>query len=58
MIKNLEKSTVIKLKDQVPYLAGQVVSKTLAQNDSLSKRSSLSIKEKKSARISPAATRW
>lgn len=36
MIKNLEKSTVIKLKDQVPYLAGQVVSKTLAQNDSLS----------------------
>ena len=31
MIKNLEKSTVIKLKDQVPYLAGQVV-----QNDSLS----------------------
>ena len=36
MIKNLEKSTVIKLKDQVPYLAGQVVSKTLAQNDALS----------------------
>lgn len=36
MIKNLEKSTVIKLKGQVPYLAGQVVSKTLAQNDSLS----------------------
>ena len=36
MIKNLKKSTVIKLKDQVPYLAGQVVSKTLAQNDSLS----------------------
>lgn len=28
MIKNLEKSTAIKLKDQVPYLAGQVVSKT------------------------------
>lgn len=28
MIKNLEKSTVIKLKDQVPYLAGQVVTQT------------------------------
>ena len=31
-IKNIEKSTVLTLKDEVAYQAGQVVSKTLAQN--------------------------
>lgn len=36
MIKNLEKGVALKLKDQVPYLPGQVISKTLAQNDALS----------------------
>lgn len=35
-IKNIEKSTVLCLKDQIPYGDGQVVSKTLAQNDALS----------------------
>ncbi len=35
-IKNMEKSTVLTLKDQVAYQPGQVVSKTLAQNDALS----------------------
>lgn len=32
LIKNIEQSTVISLSDQVEYLPGQVVSKTLAQN--------------------------
>ncbi len=36
MIKNIDKATVLTLKDQVAYQPGQVVSKTLAQNDALS----------------------
>ena len=36
MLKNIEKSTVLALKEQVAYQQGQVVSKTLAQNDALS----------------------
>ena len=35
-IKNMEKSKVLTLKDEVSYQPGQVVSKTLAQNDALS----------------------
>ena len=35
-IKNMEKSKVLTLKDEVAYQPGQVVSKTLAQNDALS----------------------
>ena len=35
-IKNLDKSTVLHLKDQIAYQPGQVVSRTLAQNESLS----------------------
>ena len=35
-IKNMEKSKVLTLKDEVAYQSGQVVSKTLAQNDALS----------------------
>lgn len=35
-IKNVAKSEVLKLKDQVTYQTGQVVSKTLAQNAALS----------------------
>ncbi len=31
-LKNIEKSTVLQLKEQVEYQAGQVVSKTLVQN--------------------------
>ena len=33
MYKNIEKQTKLKLKDQVEYQPGQVVSKTLVQND-------------------------
>lgn len=32
-IKNIDFGKVLKLKDQVDYMPGQVVSKTLAQND-------------------------
>ena len=35
-IKNIDKSEVLTLKEQVSYQKGQVVSKTLAQNDALS----------------------
>lgn len=36
MMKNLIKAEVLKLKEQVEYQKGQVVSKTLAQNNSVS----------------------
>lgn len=36
MYKNIDKSTVLKLKDQVAYQDGQIVSKTLVQNQLLS----------------------
>lgn len=36
MYKNIEKQTKLQLKDQVEYQPGQVVSKTLVQNDAVS----------------------
>lgn len=36
MYKNIEKQTALKLKELVEYHPGQVVSKTLVQNDSVS----------------------
>ena len=35
-IKNLDKSTVLHLQEQIAYQPGQVVSRTLAQNEALS----------------------
>ena len=35
-IKNMEQAAVLTLKEQVAYQPGQVVSKTLAQNNALS----------------------
>ena len=35
-MKNIAKAEVLTLKDEVAYQAGQVVSKTLAQNDAVS----------------------
>ena len=35
-MKNIDKSAVLTLKEQVAYQPGQVVSKTLAQNDAVS----------------------
>ena len=36
LIKNITKAQVLTLKDEVAYQEGQVVSKTLAQNDAVS----------------------
>lgn len=36
MYKNIEKEAKLSLKDQIEYQTGQVVSKTLVQNDSVS----------------------
>ncbi len=36
MYKNIEKQTCLKLKDLVEYQTGQVVSKTLVQNEAVS----------------------
>lgn len=36
MYKNIEKQTVLKLKDLVDYQKGQIVSRTLVQNDFIS----------------------
>ena len=36
MYKNIEKQTKLQLKDQIEYHPGQVVSKTLVQNDKVS----------------------
>ena len=36
IIKNIEKSKVLLLKDEVAYQPGQIVSKTLVQNDTIS----------------------
>ncbi len=35
-MKNIQKSEVLKLKDEVAYTQGQVVSKTLVQNNAVS----------------------
>ena len=35
-MKNMEKSQVLTLKEQIAYQPGQVVSRTLAQNDAVS----------------------
>ena len=35
-LKNIDKSQVLTLKDQVTYQQGQIVSKTLAQNNAVS----------------------
>lgn len=36
MYKNIEKNTKLELKDEIDYQTGQVVSKTLVQNDAVS----------------------
>ena len=36
MYKNIEKHTKLQLKDEIEYQPGQVVSKTLVQNDKVS----------------------
>ncbi len=36
MLKNIKKSEILSLKDEIAYQEGQVVSKTLAQNSAVS----------------------
>ncbi len=36
MMKNISKAEILKLKEQVAYQPGQIVSKTLAQNSAVS----------------------
>ena len=36
IMKNINKAEALKLKDQVEYCAGQIVSKTLVQNEAVS----------------------
>ena len=55
LIKNISKSEVHVLKDQVTYQEGQVVSKTLAQNDAVSITLFAFDKDERSAHTSPAA---
>ena len=45
--KNIDRLKVLKLKEEVAYQKGKVVSKTLAQNEALSVTFFLLIKEKK-----------
>lgn len=54
MIKNISKAEVLVLKDQVAYQEGQVVSKTLAQNDALSVTLFSFDKEKRSVHMNQA----
>ena len=53
-MKNISKSEVVTLKNEVNYQDGQVVSKTLAQNDAVSVTLFALIKTKKSAHTNPA----
>lgn len=36
MLKNIEKAAILSLKEQIEYQEGQIVSKTLVQNDAVS----------------------
>lgn len=58
MYKNIEISTKLELKDLVAYQEGQVVSKTLVQNDLVSMTVFPLTREKKSRRTQQAAMRW
>ena len=56
-MKNIEKGEILALKELIAYQPGQVVSRTLAQNDAVSVTLFLLIRTKRSVRMNPAATR-
>ena len=58
MYKNIEKEKVINLKDLVDYSEGQVVSKTLVQNELVSMTVFSFDRVRKFHHIRQAATRW
>ena len=55
-MKNISQAEVLVLKDQIAYQEGQVVSKTLAQNDALSITLFSFAKSEESVPTNPAAT--
>ena len=58
MYKNIKKEQVLSLKDQVAYQQGQVVSKTLVQNELVSVTIFSLIRERKSPPMPPGAMQW
>ena len=58
MYKNIAKETRLCLADLVDYSAGQVVSKTLVQNEKVSMTIFSLIRARRSLPIPPAATPW
>lgn len=58
MYKNLPKQVVLQLKDLVQYQPGQVVSRTLVQNDRVSMTLFSFDQGKKSLPMRPAETPW
>lgn len=58
MYKNIEKQTKLLLKDQVQYQEGQVVSKTLVQNEKVSMTIFLLTKGKKFLRMQHLEMQW
>lgn len=58
MYKNLPKQVVLQLKDLVQYQPGQVVSRTLVQNDRVSMTLFSFDQGKKSLPTHPAETPW
>lgn len=58
MYKNVEKQTKIELKDLVSYQEGQVVSKTLVQNDYVSMTIFHLIRAKKYLHMLPVEMQW
>lgn len=56
LIKNIEHKTVLKIKDEVTYQKGQIVSKTLSQNEHHRLLLLHLTRAKKSALTSPAVT--
>lgn len=57
-IKNIKHEEIVMLSDLVQANEGQIVSKTLAQNEALSKRYLHLIKGKKSVPTNPTETPW
>ena len=55
MIKNISKAEVVTLREQVACQPGQVVSRTLAQNDAVSITLFALTRARRSAAIAPAA---
>lgn len=58
MYKNIEKQTALELREQVDYQAGQIISRTLVQNELMSMTLFAFERARRSAPTPPAATPW